>query len=277
MNLLILFVIILFAGVFGDPMLIALPPKDDMSGHILISPSDSAIQVTTDGLDNRSHGWGFKREKNAAPGISQSTRDLFARYDAYYLGNNSQKYLYLTFDEGYENGYTAKILDILRDNGVPAAFFITGPYLNEQKELVQRMVDEGHIVANHTINHPSMPKVEDDTLTQEISELATRFQADYGVEMPKYFRPPMGEYSERTLSLTQQLGYKTIFWSSAYVDWDVKKQKGVDNAFKMVTSQFHNGSIILLHAVSKDNADALDRIIKEAKEQGYEFKSLDEL
>ena len=133
------------------------------------------------------------------------------------------------------------------------------------------------IVGNHTVNHPSMPGVADEEkLKKEITSLTEKFTAEYGKEM-KYFRPPMGEYSERTLSITQSLGYKTVFWSSAYADWDVNKQKGEDYAFKMINEQFHDGSIILLHSVSKDNATALERVILEAKAQGYEFKSLDDI
>ncbi|MDK2811357.1 MAG: peptidoglycan-N-acetylmuramic acid deacetylase [Petroclostridium sp.] len=229
------------------------------------------------GYDNKRYGWGYKKQKNAPPIISKSIDDLLKKYDGMYVQHTDEKVLYLTFDEGYENGYTPKILDVLKENQVPAAFFITGPYLKKHSDLIKRMVEEGHIVGNHTVNHPSMPEIPDDKkLEEELLGLERSFYEMFKTHM-KYVRPPKGEFSERTLALTKSLGYKTVFWSFAYVDWDVKNQKGVDYAYDQVMSGLHNGAILLLHAVSKDNAEALDRIIKDARALGYKFKSLDEI
>jgi len=223
-------------------------------------------------LDNKKYGWGFKRStNNEVPGFDSKTKSLMEKYGAIYLADTSKKTIYLTFDEGYENGYTAQILDVLKANNVKAAFFITGPYLKKEADLVKRMVDEGHTVGNHTINHPSMPSVTDDKkLEEEILQLDRMFYEKYGKHM-KYIRPPMGEYSERTLALSKSLGYTSVFWSFAYKDWEVDNQKGTDYARETVLKGIHPGAVILLHAVSKDNANALDSIIKGAREMGYEF------
>lgn len=241
----------------------------------LMPPPQTPLDISS--LDNKTYGWGLKKVKNAAPEVPSSIAATLKQFDAYYLGDTSSKVLYLTFDEGYENGYTSKILDVLRDNQVPACFFVTGPYLKTEQALIRRMAAEGHDVGNHTVNHPSMPSVSDDAqLKQEMTQLSETYYNLTGQTM-LFMRPPKGEYSERTLALTRELGMKTIFWSFAYKDWDTSFQRGSDFAYKEVMDYIHNGSILLLHAVSKDNADALDRIIKDAKAQGYTFQSLRDL
>jgi peptidoglycan-N-acetylmuramic acid deacetylase len=228
-----------------------------------------------DKLDNTKYGWGLSlNKKHETPGIPSSVKSLIEKHDGIYVGDTSNKVIYLTFDEGYENGYTPKILDALKDNDVKAIFFITGPYLKKNTDLVKRMLDEGHQVGNHTINHPSLPAVDYATMERELLGLEEQFYSVFGTGF-KYMRPPMGEYSERTLEAARQLGYKTVFWSFAYRDWDVNDQKGADYAYDKVMENLHNGAVILLHAVSKDNAEALDRIIKDVKAQGYEFKPFD--
>ena len=167
-------------------------------------------------------------------------------------------------------------MDALKENNVKAAFFLVGNYLETCPEIVKRMVEEGHIVGNHSVKHPSFPEVDDARLTDEICNLNAMYNELTGKNM-SYLRPPKGEFSERTLALSHKLGYKNIFWSSAYVDWDTTKLYGAKNAVEKVVSQLHNGNIILLHAVSKDNADGLEEIINVAKKQGYVFKSLDNL
>ena len=227
-----------------------------------------------DQLDNTKHGWwqqlhgGYK-----TPTFPQQAK-MVTKYGGVYIGDTSKKVLYLTFDEGYENGYTPKILDTLKANNVKAAFFITGAYLKQSPDLVKRMVDEGHIVANHSVNHPSMPTVSYSAFEKEILDLEKNFSEKFGKGMT-YFRPPMGEFSERSLAATQQLGYKTVMWSFHYLDYDVNNQKGADYAYKKVMDNLHNGMVLLLHAVSKDNAEALDRIIKDAQAQGYTFSPFD--
>lgn len=227
---------------------------------------------------NKKYSWSMIRKKNhLPPGFEAKQVELAEKYKAIYLGDTCKKIIYLTFDEGYENGYTPKILDILKKHNVKAAFFITMPYLQKQFDLVDRMVKEGHIVGNHTVNHLSLPGILDDNkLENEILKLDMMFKEKTGQDM-KYLRPPMGEYSERTLKVSRDLGYTNVFWSFAYADWDTNNQKGADFAYKMVMDNVHNGAVMLLHAVSKDNADALDRIITDLKAQGYSFGSLDDI
>ena len=209
---------------------------------------------------------GFGKTPDADPG----TPALLNKYGALYIGDTGKNEIYLTFDEGYENGYTAKILDVLRENNVKAVFFITGPYLSEHQDLVRRMVEEGHIVGNHSIHHPSLPSVDDKTLEEEILGLDRAFFEKFGKHM-QFLRPPKGEYSERTLAITQKLGYVNLFWSFAYDDWYKDKIRGAQYAYDKVMNNLHNGEVMLLHAVSKDNTDALDMIIKGARSKGFEF------
>lgn len=236
--------------------------------------TDMVAQGT--GYDSTKIGWGLKKVENSQPEVPANWQEMLKRYDGYYLGNTTEKVMYLTFDEGYENGHTAKILDVLKKTGTPAAFFVTGPYIENEPELIKRMVEEGHIVGNHTVNHPSMPDLSEEELGKELSNLNNSFAKLTNQNM-KFMRPPMGEFSEKSLAVTQQNGYKSIFWSIAYADWDTNNQKGVQYAVQQVTKQFHNGAIILLHAVSEDNASALEQIINTAKKQGYTFKSLEYL
>ncbi len=224
--------------------------------------------------DNTKYGWGFKKENGQAPYIDDKTIKMLRENDAFYMGNEDEKFLYLTFDEGYENGHTSKILDVLKKTNTPAAFFVTGDYIKTQPELVKRMYKEGHIVGNHTNHHPSMPDKSDEEIKDEISLLNKMYNDLTGDNM-KYLRPPMGEYSVRTLNITKKMGYKTVFWSFAYVDWKRDVVKGADYAYEQIMPYLHNGGVILLHAVSKDNADVLERFICDAKQMGYEFKSLD--
>ncbi len=230
--------------------------------------------VKTDGISNQKYGWGLKKNKNAPPDIPSSTVEMLKNYGGIYK-SDEEKTLYLTFDEGYENGYTAKILDTLKENNVTAAFFVTGPYIKKEQELIKRMTTEGHIVGNHTVNHPSMPDISDEELKIELENLTKSYHDLTGKEM-KFFRPPMGEYSERTLKLTSDMGYTNVFWSFAYCDWDIKNQKGTGYAYNQIMDGVHDGAILLLHAVSKDNAEVLDKVLKDLKKQGYIFKSLED-
>ncbi len=227
---------------------------------------------------NQKFSWSVVRKKDhLPPGVERKQVELAGKYNAIYLGDTSKKIIYLTFDEGYENGYTPKILDTLKENNVKAAFFITMPYLKKHFDLVDRMVKEGHIVGNHTVNHPSMPDVGDDSkLEKEMLDLDLLFREKTGRTM-KYLRPPKGEFSERTLKISKELGYRNVFWSFAYDDWYVDKQRGAEYARKIVGGNIHNGAVLLLHAVSKDNAEALDMIITDLRSQGYEFGTLDEI
>lgn len=190
------------------------------------------------------------------------------------LGNSGKKYIYLTFDEGYEAGYTSQILSILKENQEPATFFITAHYANTQPDLVKQMIEEGHIVGNHTVNHKSMPDLSDEDVKKEVLNLHNLIYEKFNYEM-EYIRPPKGEFSERTLSITNSLGYKTVMWSFAYEDWNEEKQPNEEQAKTKILNNLHNGEIMLLHGNSKTNTNILDAVIKEAKNMGYEFKSLE--
>ena len=253
-------------------------PTPENTPEVTIKPqTPSAPAGSIAALDNTGSGWGFVKVKGSKPSIPKKTQELFKKYDTYYMDPREEKVLYLTFDEGYENGFTAPILDTLKKCDVPAAFFITGSYFDRETELVKRMVDEGHIVGNHTENHPNLHKLSDpEKMRAELMELDEKFYNMFGVHM-KYMRPPEGEYSERVLALAKDAGYKTMFWSFAYKDWERDNIRGSQYAFDMVTPYLHSGCIILLHAVSKDNSDALEDIINYAKDAGYVFKTLDDL
>ncbi len=227
-------------------------------------------------IGNKKVGWGIKREDNhQQPDLGTYNKKIMDQYDGICMGNAEGKYVYLTFDEGYEAGYTEKILAVLKENEVPAAFFITAHYLNTQPDLVKQMIDGGHIVGNHTVNHKSMPDLSDEEIRSEVMNLHTAVYEKFGYEM-KYIRPPKGEYSERTVAYTNTLGYKTVMWSFAYDDWDENKQGREEYGKQKILDNIHPGAVILLHATSKDNSNILDSCIKEIKNMGYEFKSLDE-
>ncbi len=221
--------------------------------------------------------WGLKRGSNGnPPEIGSRAVTLLKEHNGLYLGDTRDKKIYLTFDEGYENGYTAQILDTLREKNVKAIFFITGDFFEAESELVRRMVEEGHDVGNHTMNHPSLPDISRSEAENEILELSRQFKDKYGKEM-RFLRPPKGEYDEKTLTLTEDLSMRCLMWSFAYQDWLVNKQKGPDYALKMVSDNLHNGAVLLLHAVSSDNAQALGDIIDNAIAMGYEFGTPDDL
>ena len=230
----------------------------------------------TSKLSNTKQSWYFVANNNHTQPQGNGSVAL-NKYNAYYVGNPNEKKIYLTFDEGYENGYTSKILDVLKAKNVKAAFFVTKPYIESDPELVKRMVAEGHIVGNHSVKHLSSPTLSDSQLKNELTETAQAFEKVTGQAMPKVFRPPMGEYSERTLAVTSNMGYKTVFWSFAYKDWITTAQPGKDVAYNTVMSKYHNGAVLLLHAVSKSNTEALGDIIDSLRAKGYTFDTLNNL
>lgn len=228
-------------------------------------------------VDNTKTAWWFIRNKeHKTPKINENLKYNLKDYDAYYVGDVDKKVLYLTFDEGYENGYTSQILDVLKRNEVKATFFVTLPYVKERPDLVKRMEAEGHVVGNHTKSHLSMPDVTShvEKFENELKSVEAKYKEVTGKDMAKYFRPPMGEYSQKSLAMTKDLGYKTIFWSFAYRDWEPTEQFQPEEAKKLILDGMHNGAIFLLHAVSKTNAEILEEIITESKNQGYEFELL---
>ena len=222
--------------------------------------------------------WGLSFRQEGAPPIGNAGRDQLARYDAAYIGNTGEKVLYLTFDAGYENGCTAQILDVLKKNQVSAAFFLVGNYIERNPDLVRRMVQEGHIVGNHTMHHYDMSKLSDKAaFSKELTQLETLYRDTVGSEMPKYYRPPQGIYSEENLKMAQELGYKTVFWSLAYVDWNNDSQPTPEQAFQKLLPRTHNGAVVLLHSTSRTNAQILNELIGKWKAEGYRFGTLDEL
>ena len=235
------------------------------------------MKVNADvGISNKKIGWGIKRGNNhEQPNLGSTNKELIEKYAGISIGSNLNKNVYLTFDAGFEAGYTEKILEVLKQNDVKATFFLTAHYINSEPDLVQKMIDDGHIIGNHTVNHKSMPDIDNETIKKEVMDLHTAVYEKFNYEM-KYIRPPKGEYSERTLAYTNTLGYKTVMWSLAYDDWDEKKQGRESYGKEKILSNIHNGAVILLHSTSKDNSNILDECIKEIKKMGYEFKSIDE-
>lgn len=229
------------------------------------------------GLSTAKKGYGYGVATGGKPhSISVGNQNYFETnaYRAFCLDTKSQeKVLYLTFDCGYENGYTAKILDVLKEKNVPAAFFCTLPQVKDYPDLIARMINEGHIVGNHSVKHPSFPSLTRTRMAEELKGMDDYLRLNFGYSEP-YFRFPMGEYSDSALDLIGSLGYTSVFWSVAYSDWDLSNQKGKQYAFDTVTARLHPGAVILLHSVSPDNANALSDIIDWAKNEGYTFKSL---
>ena len=218
--------------------------------------------------------WGLSFRQEGAPPVGNADRQQLRQFDAAYLGDPSQKVLYLTFDAGYENGSTEKILDILREQQVSAAFFLVGNYIEKNADLVRRMEAEGHIVGNHTMHHKDMSKLTDEAaFAKELQDLEALYQETVGKPMPKYYRPPQGIYSQDNLRMAQKLGYRTVFWSLAYVDWNNDSQPTREQAFKKLLPRTHPGAVILLHSTSKTNAE----ILGERKAEGYRFGTLEEL
>ena len=222
--------------------------------------------------------WGLSFRQEGAPPLGPASSEQLKKYDAVYLGDTSEKVIYLTFDAGYENGNTAKILDVLKDHNVPAAFFLVGNYIEKNADLVRRMVEEGHIVGNHTMHHPDMSRIENkEDFEKELTGLEELFRQTTGKELPKYYRPPQGIYSEENLRMAQELGYRTVFWSLAYADWNNDAQPTAQQAFDKLLPRIHNGAVVLLHSTSKTNGEILDELLTKWEDMGYSFGNLEEL
>ena len=244
-----------------------------LAGAILLALVMTVVIFRGAVLETGSWGLSFQQEIPQGPASGQ---DL-ARFDAAYLGDTREKVLYLTFDAGYENGHTEKILDILQNQDVKAAFFLVGNYIEKNADLVRRMVEEGHIVGNHTLHHPDMTKLSQEEFRRELEGLAQLFQTATGKEMPKFYRPPQGIYSEENLQTAKQMGYHTVFWSLAYADWDNENQPSREDALEKLTGRIHNGAVILLHLNSSTNAEILEELLTKYKEMGYTFQTIDAL
>lgn len=237
----------------------------------LPAAGDAAVAVSTD-------NWGLSFPTEGQSPVGNATVEELAQYNAYYLGDTSQKVIYLTFDCGYENGYTASILDTLKKHNAPAAFFVVGNMIESAPDLIRRMVAEGHIVGNHTYHHPDMSSISEQSAFQkELESLEALFQETTGQTMSKYYRPPQGKYNVENLRQAKALGYKTILWSLAYVDWYVDDQPTPEQAYSKLLPRIHDGAIVLLHSTSRTNAEILDELLTKWEEMGFSFASLDQL
>ena len=234
--------------------------------------NDDSIETIT----SENWGLGFGQE-GQPPTAAVSAADL-KQYNAYYIGDTSQKVIYLTFDAGYEAGYTPQILDALKKHNVSATFFVVGNYIETSPDLVKRMVEEGHTVGNHTYHHPDMSKISTlESFSKEMTSLSDLYKEKTGEELVKFYRPPQGKYSIENLKMANELGYKTFFWSLAYVDWYQDKQPTREEAFKKLLGRIHPGAIVLLHSTSKTSAEILDELLTKWEEMGYSFGTLSDL
>ena len=230
------------------------------------------------GLVLETGAWGLSFPTEGQPPTGPAGDRQLQQYDAAYLGDTNQKVIYLTFDAGYENGSTERILDVLQKHDAPAAFFLVGNYIQKNGDLVRRMVDEGHIVGNHTMHHYDMSKLSDKAaFAKELQELEAVFKEVTGKELPKFYRPPQGIYSQENLQAAKELGYKTVFWSLAYADWDNNAQPTKEQAFEKLLPRIHNGAVVLLHSTSATNAAILDELLTKWEAMGYTFASIDRL
>ena len=250
-------------------------------GHVEVTETENEAVETAAEVN-----WGLSFQQAGQPPVGNASQEYLAKYNAYYIaGSNgkaddskSAKPVYLTFDAGYENGYTAEILDILKEKKVPAAFFLVGNYIEENPELVKRMEAEGHIVGNHTMHHPDMSAIADEeAFKSEIKELEDTYREAVGKEIPKFYRPPQGKYSEANLQQASRLGYTTLFWSLAYVDWLENDQPDETESINLLNKRIHPGAIVLLHSTSKTNSRIIGELIDGWKSKGYEFRSVSEL
>ena len=229
--------------------------------------SNEAVETVA---ENTNWGLGFK-EDGKPPTGNASVADL-AKHNAYYIGDTSKNIIYLTFDAGFENGNTEKILDSLKKHNVKATFFLVGNYIETSPELVERMVEEGHTIGNHTYSHPDMSKISDEeSFKKELQSLESLYKETTGQELLKIYRPPQGKYCVSNLEMADKLGYKTIFWSLAYVDWYENKQPTKEEAFNKLLKRIHPGAIVLLHSTSKTNGDILDELLTKWEDMGYSF------
>lgn len=222
--------------------------------------------------------WGLSFQEENQPPVPNLSAEKLAPYDAYYYyPQTAQKTLYLTFDCGYENGNMPTILDALKKHNAQGAFFVVGPYIEQNPELVKRMAAEGHIVGNHSWHHPNMTTKSQTEFQKELADVEAVYKQVVGTDMPKFYRPPEGKFSDENLTWAQQLGYRTVFWSLAYVDWKVDAQPTKEQAFEKILPRTHDGAIVLLHSTSSTNAQILDELLTTWEEQGYHFGSLYDL
>ncbi len=261
--------LIIFAVACLDVILIALAAVFDFDSKVCF--------YQTAHSESSEYNWYFAPRSDGLQPKDCPEFSFIKGYDCYWIGDPDEKVIYLTFDAGYENGFTPQILDALKKHNAPAAFFVVGHYIKSAPELIGRMADEGHLVCSHSMNHKNMAAMADfSAFKSEMEDLESVYTELTGQKMPKYYRPPEGKFSERCLKYAQQLGYKTFFWSFAYCDWYVDDQPSEEEAIKMITTRTHPGAVVLLHATSQTNAKVLDRVLTQWENMGYKLKSLNE-
>lgn len=220
--------------------------------------------------------WGLSFQSEGAPPVANASQEYLRNFDALYVGDTNKKEIYITFDAGFENGNTERILDALKKHGVKATFFLVGNYFETQPKLVKRMAEEGHTIGNHTYSHPDMSKIGDiQSFQTELQKNEALYRDVLGSEMPKLYRPPQGKFCEENLKMAQQLRYSTVFWSLAYVDWYTEDQPTPEQAFSKLLPRIHPGAVVLLHSTSSTNAEILDELLTKWEETGYSFGDLE--
>ena len=230
---------------------------------------------TSGNVSSANWGLGFGQEGTQPTG--NASVDELKQYDAHYVGDSTEKVIYLTFDAGYENGNTQPILDALKKHNVPATFFVVGHYLESAPELVKQMVADGHFVGNHTYHHLDMSLIASkEAFEKEMRDVENLFKEITGTELAHFYRPPQGKYNTNNLKMAKELGYDTFFWSLAYVDWYQDKQPTREEAFKKLVGRIHPGAIVLLHSTSKTNGEILDELLTRWEEMGYTFRTLED-
>ncbi len=252
------------------------------AGGLLLHTRTQAVPAAApltgeEAVEASKHEWGLSFQKDNEPPVPNLSAEELRPYDAYYYNDAGPKRLYLTFDAGYENGNTAPILDALQKHGAPGTFFVVGSYIKENPDLILRMVEEGHAVGNHTYHHPDMSQKDETSFKKELTDLAELFEQTTGQKLSPFYRPPEGKFTDENLQWAKDLGYKTIFWSLAYVDWKQNAQPSKQTAFDKLLPRTHDGAIVLLHSTSETNAAILDELLTRWEEQGYTFGTLDEL
>lgn len=237
------------------------------------TPEPSA-EPFVDRLMEEGVGWGLSYGESGAQPEGNASPEELAQYNAYFMGGDSEKVIYLTFDCGYENGNTEPILDALKAHNAPATFFVVGHFLETSPELVRRMVDEGHAVGNHTFHHYDIDTLDEVAFQEELRAVEDKFREVTGTELSPYYRPPEGKCGIKNLTMAKEQGYSTIFWSLAYVDWDTEKQPTHNEAINKLTGRIHPGAVVLLHNTSSTNGEVLDELLTKWEEMGYTFQPL---
>ncbi len=262
--------------IFGKKTIAAVLSAVVLTTAVVISGSGIYHNASYEAAADANWGLSFQAE-GAAP-IGNASASQLKEYNAYYVGDTSKKKIYLTFDAGYENGYTEHILDVLKKHNTKAVFFLVGNFIETSPELVKRMVAEGHTVGNHTYTHPDMSKISDKaSFENELCKLEKLYEETTGEKMKKFYRPPQGKYSESNLKMAQELGYTTVFWSLAYVDWYNDDQPTEEEAMDKLIPRIHNGAIVLLHSTSKTNSEILDKLLTKWEEMGYTFGNISDI